>query len=151
MRFIDGHPQQDSHRIKFLPNNKGLVPNFVGGTLPRSDKGDHEYYCATMLTLFKPWCTGFDLKKDSETWTEAFTSHTFTDRQLQIMRFLHIIFECNDARDDHRAQRLKGHTMSKDNIFFDDDNDQNENNYEDLPHEQLDMPDMQLEDVLDKG
>ncbi|KAF8590420.1 hypothetical protein K439DRAFT_1330065, partial [Ramaria rubella] len=52
MRFIDGHPQRDSHRIKFLPNNKGLVPNFVGGTLPRSDKGDHEYYCATMLTLF---------------------------------------------------------------------------------------------------
>ncbi|KAF8576813.1 hypothetical protein K439DRAFT_1649214 [Ramaria rubella] len=79
MRFIDGHPQRDSHRVKFLPNNKGLVPSFVGGVLPRSDKGDHEYYCATMLTLFKPWHTGFDLKKDWETWTEAFTSHTFTD------------------------------------------------------------------------
>ncbi|KAF8574138.1 hypothetical protein K439DRAFT_1373291 [Ramaria rubella] len=79
MKFLDGHPQRDPHRIKFSPDNKGLVPNFVGGTLPRSDKGDREYYCATMLTLFKPWCTGFDLKKESKTWTEAFTSHTFTD------------------------------------------------------------------------
>ncbi|KAF8573075.1 hypothetical protein K439DRAFT_1650069 [Ramaria rubella] len=25
-----------------------------GGTIPRRDKGDHKYYCATMLTLFKP-------------------------------------------------------------------------------------------------
>ncbi|KAF8573315.1 hypothetical protein K439DRAFT_1302142, partial [Ramaria rubella] len=64
------------------------------------DKGDHEYYCATMLTLFKPWRTGFDLKNESESWNDAFTSHTFTNRQLQIMRFLQIRFECNDAQDD---------------------------------------------------
>ncbi|KAF8577396.1 hypothetical protein K439DRAFT_1311272, partial [Ramaria rubella] len=151
MKFLDGHPQRDSHRIKFSPDNKGLVPNFVGGTLPRSDKGDCEYYCATVLTLFKPWRTGFDLKKEFETWTEAFTSHTFTNRQLQTMRFLQIRFECNDARDDHHAQRLKGHIMSKDNIYFDDDHDLNENSHEDLLYGQLDMTDMQLEDVLDKG
>ncbi|KAF8577595.1 hypothetical protein K439DRAFT_1649053 [Ramaria rubella] len=120
-RFLRGHPQRDSHRIVFLPDNKALVPNFVGGAIPRSDKGDHEYYCATMLTLFKPWRTGFDLKKHSQTWTEAFTSHTFTDRQLQIMRLFQIRYECNDAIDDHHAQRLK------------------------------DTTDVQLGDVLDKG
>ncbi|KAF8583871.1 hypothetical protein K439DRAFT_1347671, partial [Ramaria rubella] len=69
-----------------------LVPNFLGGTIPRRDKGDHEYYCATMLTLFKPWRTGFDLKNDFESWEDA-----FTDRQLQIMSFMQIRFECNDA------------------------------------------------------
>ncbi|KAF8574124.1 hypothetical protein K439DRAFT_1624568 [Ramaria rubella] len=67
------------------------------------------------------------------------------------MRFLQIRFECNDARDDHHAQQLKGHTISEDNIFFDDDHDLNENSDEDLLYGQLDMTDMQLEDVLDKG
>ncbi|KAF8585745.1 hypothetical protein K439DRAFT_1342739 [Ramaria rubella] len=121
MKFLDGHPQQDSHRIKFSPDRQGLVPNFLGGTIPRKDKEDHEYYCATMLTLFKPWGTGFDLKNDFESWEDAFTSYTFTDRQLQIMSFMQIRFECNDARDDHRSQLLKGHAVSTDNIFFDDD------------------------------
>ncbi|KAF8589257.1 hypothetical protein K439DRAFT_1333290, partial [Ramaria rubella] len=87
----------DSHSIKFSPDNEGLVPNFLCGTIPRRDKGDHEYYCATMLTLFKPWCTGFDLKNDFESWEDAFTSFTFTDRQLQIMSFMQLQFECNDA------------------------------------------------------
>jgi len=32
---------------------KNIVPNFVDGSLPRCDKGDKEYYCATMLILFK--------------------------------------------------------------------------------------------------
>ncbi|KAF8580556.1 hypothetical protein K439DRAFT_1648184 [Ramaria rubella] len=97
MKFLDGHPQRDSHRIKFSPDSQGLVPNFLGGTIPRRDKGDHEYYCATMLTLFKPWRTGFDLKNDFESWEDAFTSYTFTGRQLQIMSFMQIRFECNDA------------------------------------------------------
>ncbi|KAF8582370.1 hypothetical protein K439DRAFT_1278374, partial [Ramaria rubella] len=101
MKFLDGHPQRDSHRIKFSPDRQGLVPNFLGGTIPRRDKGDHEYYCATMLTLFKPWHTGFDLKNDFESWEDAFASYTFPDRQLQITSFMQIRFECNDARDDH--------------------------------------------------
>ena len=30
-------------------------PNFIGGALPRSDKGNSENYSIVMLTLFKPW------------------------------------------------------------------------------------------------
>ncbi|KAF8587812.1 hypothetical protein K439DRAFT_1645745 [Ramaria rubella] len=75
----EGHGTASPDPTAPLTPQEPLVPNFVGGAIPRSDKGDHEYYCATMLTLFKPWRTGFDLKKHSKTWTEAFTSYTFTD------------------------------------------------------------------------
>ncbi|KAJ7784229.1 hypothetical protein B0H16DRAFT_1273780, partial [Mycena metata] len=32
-----------------------VIPNFIGGAIPRADKGDREYYCMTIMTLFKPW------------------------------------------------------------------------------------------------
>jgi len=51
---------------------KILIPNFAGGSLPRCDRGDREYYCATMLMLFKPWRHGKNLKDDDQSWDEAF-------------------------------------------------------------------------------
>ena len=83
---------------------KDVIPNFVGGSLPRRDRGDREYYCATMLTLFKPWRTGKDLKDKDYSWDETFTTYKFTARQLQIMDYFNIRYECNDARDDYATQ-----------------------------------------------
>ena len=57
------------------------MPNFIGGTLPRCDQGDYEYYCLTMLTLFKPWRTGHDLKLVEETWEQAFNKYIFSPAQ----------------------------------------------------------------------
>jgi hypothetical protein len=50
--FLKDHPLYETHQVnisKFID----LIPNFVGGSLPRC-RGDGEYYCTTMLTLFKP-------------------------------------------------------------------------------------------------
>ena len=59
-----------------------------------------------MLTLFKPWRTGSDLRPSEDTlWDEVFSHHKFTERQQQIMKFFHIKYECNDARDDFSAMR----------------------------------------------
>jgi hypothetical protein len=60
--FLQNHPLYETHLVSISASNK-LVPNFIGGSLPRCDKGDREYYCTTMLTLFKPWRHGKDLKK----------------------------------------------------------------------------------------
>ncbi|KAL6307520.1 hypothetical protein BKA93DRAFT_711940, partial [Sparassis latifolia] len=80
------------------------VPNFVGGLLPRCDTGDREEYCLTMLSLFKAWRTGLDLKLDANTsWHNTFDEYKFTPRQLELMKFFHIRYECNDARDDFAA------------------------------------------------
>jgi len=54
-----------------------------------------------MLTLFKPWRYGKNLKEDDQSWDEAFTNYKFTPRQTELMRFFNICYECNDARDDY--------------------------------------------------
>src|SRR5882762_5975927 len=58
--FLQNHPLHETHQVS-ISKSKNLVPNFAGGSLPRCDKGDREYYCATMLTLFKPWRHGKNL------------------------------------------------------------------------------------------
>ena len=51
--FLQNHPLYETHQVS-ISKSKNLIPNFVGGSLLRCDRGDREYYCATMLTLFKP-------------------------------------------------------------------------------------------------
>jgi hypothetical protein len=53
LHFTADHPLFGTHGLKHLPSP--FVPNFVGQTLPRRDQSDREFYCTTMLTLFKPW------------------------------------------------------------------------------------------------
>lgn len=61
-RFIGKHPDIASHTVKLKVDDKLQVPMFLGGPLPRHDRGNREDYCMTMLTLFKPWRTRLDLK-----------------------------------------------------------------------------------------
>ncbi|KAJ7101099.1 hypothetical protein C8R44DRAFT_543710, partial [Mycena epipterygia] len=97
-----------THYVKISPENlTSVVPNFVGGSLPRRDAGDREYYCCTMLTFFKPWRMGLSLKPKDLSWEETFLSHNFNRRELQLMNNFNLRYECNDARDDHYAQLKK--------------------------------------------
>ncbi|KAJ7801457.1 hypothetical protein B0H14DRAFT_2240915, partial [Mycena olivaceomarginata] len=66
-------------------------------------KGDREYYCMALMTLFKPWRTPADLKDEESTWDQTFHEYTFTDRQSELIRNFNIRYECNDARDDYYA------------------------------------------------
>ena len=107
-RFLPDHPFHESHAISVAKADDKKVVNFIGSPLPRSDKGDREFYCCTMLTLFKPWRSGHDLKNENQTWDEAFKLHRFSDQQEQIMKNLNIKYECLDARDDYRALLKRG-------------------------------------------
>ena len=84
------------------------IPDFIGGALPRKDKGNYEDYCMIMLTFFKFWRTGKDLRADDSTWNDTFLDHIFAERQSELIKFFHIKYECNDARDDFAAARKKG-------------------------------------------
>ena len=106
--YMPSHPLYATHATKFNPDNLKIVPNFIGPPLPRRDQGDREYYCSTMLTFFKPWRTGNDLKNLNTTWDEEFNSYKFTAQQKQLMKNFNIRYECLDARDDYRAQMKKG-------------------------------------------
>lgn len=61
-----------------------------------------------MLTIFKLWCTGYDLKCDTETWEEAFDKHSFSHCKRQLMQNANICYECLDSLDDFHAQMKKG-------------------------------------------
>ena len=104
--FLSTHPLAETHGVRLL--KRSHVPNFAGNTLPRHDQGDREYYCSTMLTLFKPWRSGLDLKTKLNSWDETFVSHGFSTWQLELMKNMNIRYECLDARDDFHAQLKKG-------------------------------------------
>jgi len=57
-----------------------------------------------MLTLFKPWCTGHNLKSAEETWEQAFNKHIFSPAQKNLMSNFNLRYECLNARDDYSAQ-----------------------------------------------
>ena len=101
------HPLHETHHVYCVTEKYAKVPNFLGGSLPRHDSGDREYYCSAMLTLFVPWRTGKDLKQEGQSWDESFTTHNFTKRQKDIMKFFNIKYECLDARDDYSANMKK--------------------------------------------
>ena len=105
------HPLVETHVTHLNPDRDNVVVNFIGGILPRCDQGDREYYCMTMLTMFKPWRSGRSLKSNELSWDESFAQHTFTARQLQLMNNFNIKYECLDARDDYRASLKAGKEM----------------------------------------
>lgn len=125
--YAEGHPLRDSHRVLYDTTRMvGVVPNFVGPLLPRSDGDDREDYCCTMMTFFLPWITGLDLKSSDKTWSEAFDEATFSSRHTSLMQNMNIRYECYDARDDFHAQlrvRLAAQQNDADNIEDDDESE----------------------------
>jgi hypothetical protein len=112
-QFEDGHPLRATHVVKCdFDRSAYIVPNIVGGALPRHDAGSREYYCCTMLTLFCPWRNASCVKQPSESWESAFHVYPFSTRQKQLMRNFNLRYECLDARDDFQAQ-LKKKTQSR--------------------------------------
>ena len=97
LSFLKEHPLSDSHVVRHVKDNLQRVPTFVGANLPRCDRGDREYYCSTMLTLFRPWRRGTDLKKTEQLWDAAFQEHNFTPEQERYMRNFNVRYECLDA------------------------------------------------------
>ncbi|KAJ6620992.1 hypothetical protein B0H10DRAFT_1726474, partial [Mycena sp. CBHHK59/15] len=77
------------------------IPNFIGGAIPRANKGEREYYCMTVMTLFKPWCTPANLKDVDSTWDQIFHEHKFTVRQKELISNFNLRYECNNAQDNH--------------------------------------------------
>ena len=81
--FLKDHPLHKTHQAQFNEKKSNVVPNFVGGSLPRCDR-------ATMLALFKPWRAGHDLKSEEDTWDETFNDHEFTAQQKQYIQNFNI-------------------------------------------------------------
>ncbi|KAF9471128.1 hypothetical protein BDN70DRAFT_820445, partial [Pholiota conissans] len=148
--FLPDHPLYATHEVfcdqKRLHN---VVPNFVGGSLPRPDIGDRERYCMTMLTLFRPWRTGEELKSVDQSWDEAFNNFQFSPRDTILINNLNLKYECLDARDDFHGElnrkMKKAHNIN--DIESDDESDYNNVDYDDYTVDSSRIPE---HDVLGK-
>ena len=60
--LLSQHPQSLTHKISMAKSRKLPLPNFIG-SLPRKDGIYQDDYFMTMLTFFKPWRHGNDLKQ----------------------------------------------------------------------------------------
>lgn len=106
--FKSTHPLYLSHEVVcHLDHLESHVPNFAGGVLPRCDVGDYSYYCMSMLTFFRPWRSGKDLKEKTESWEEAFSRYEVKDKAKRLMLNFNLRYECLDAQDDFHAQLKK--------------------------------------------
>lgn len=108
------HAQSHTHVVTKLAESEHYVLNYVGGALPRKDKGGHEYYCKTMLTLFAPqgWRVGSDLKADEETWEQAFCRTRFSTRHKKIMDNMNLLYECRDQAHEFAKSRATSKTAT---------------------------------------
>ncbi|TRM55220.1 hypothetical protein BD626DRAFT_419802 [Schizophyllum amplum] len=118
--FLKGHALASTHFIKEVKDDPSLVLNYMR-TLPRSDGVDLERYYMTMLTLFKPWRTGEELKGKDETWQIAFRNHPFTEDEKLLMKFFNLRWECIDSRDDFRRKLADGQSDLMEAVPFSSD------------------------------
>ncbi|KAH9925079.1 hypothetical protein B0H21DRAFT_814747, partial [Amylocystis lapponica] len=105
LSFLPEHPMHNSRAVFVLDRHQWFVLDFLGGRLPRRDKGDREVYCRTMLVIFRPggWRRGEDLKTPHDTWESVFDSTVFADDHIAVMANMNVLYECKDARDDFAA------------------------------------------------
>lgn len=82
------------------------------------------YYCSTLLTLFRLWRHGKDLRHEDESWEDAFCRFSFTPHPQELMKFFNLRYECLDAWDDFHAELKKGEDNyllgEMDNDIYDD-------------------------------
>jgi hypothetical protein len=64
-----------------------------------------------MLVFCKPGWTGKKLKYEDHSGNDAFKIYKFNTRQLEIMKYFNVWYECLDARDDYAAQMKKGESI----------------------------------------
>jgi hypothetical protein len=79
--FIGDHKEKDTYSVYCdFSRIDHIIPNFLGGAIPRSDRGNREYYCMSILTIFKLWRWPQDPKDKISTWDKTFLVHKFSDR-----------------------------------------------------------------------
>jgi hypothetical protein len=116
-RFLVDHPKFLTHGVYHMEDKFRSVLTYLGPVLPRKDKGDIEFYCRTMLTLFCPWRDGMNLRTDAQTWKEAFDVYPFSERHLRFMQNMNVLYECRDAAHDFAAQRDARNSALVPNVF----------------------------------
>ena len=107
--YSPNHPHKKKLVRAIRMPNHNCIPNFTGIPLPRADLHEtRAIYCASMLTLFKPWRSFADLKLSNQSWEQAY--HTFISGASQFVRDtienIQYQYRAQDAADADRRSAL---------------------------------------------
>ncbi|KAG1758309.1 hypothetical protein EDD22DRAFT_735186, partial [Suillus occidentalis] len=100
--YLSDHPKHSTHWRVTRSAGHNTLPNIVGPWFPRSDDEDiHDYYCASMLSLLKPWRQLAQLKTEQQTWEEAFLAFIATASvwERDIVAGAQYYYECKTAAE----------------------------------------------------
>ena len=104
-------------RVKRCAGHRNL-PNIIGPWFPHQDNVDgYGFYCASMLVLLKPWHhIRNDLKRDDQSWQEAFDeflSHHVEKENLRfILSGIQFFHDCNSAAELDTEEESVGDGMA---------------------------------------
>ena len=104
----------------------------TGPPIPRQDREEtQERFCRSILTLFVPWRSVFDLCDLDQTWKQAFESRqgSVLPESRKFIENIQLLHECKKDRDEHLQQVIEAmqtetihqHTHSND---MNDENDE---------------------------
>ncbi|GJJ10016.1 hypothetical protein Clacol_004242 [Clathrus columnatus] len=116
IRYMDAHPKaNDKCRVLRSKSHRNL-PNLVGSHLPRKDDASlHEFYCASVMVLLKPWRNINNIKESNQTWQQSFEKWLVDSPDLDRCRFIlsgiQYYHECQTSANEHQ---------NKDNVVYDD-------------------------------
>ena len=128
--FQTGHPQASSHMN--MKRTSPVVPVLLGPPIPRQDREEtQERFCRSILTLFVPWRSVFDICDLNQTWKQAFESRqaNIMPESRKFIENIQLLHECKKDRDEHLQQVIEAmqtetihqHTHSND---VNDENDE---------------------------
>ena len=89
----------------------------MGSWFPRNDRaGERELYCASMLTLLKPWSDLAHLKQDTQHFEQAFVEFVGTalKKTLDIIENIQYYYECYDGAKRRQEMQAAEAEMPRD-------------------------------------
>jgi hypothetical protein len=108
--YRQGYTKVGRCRI-FRTDGHETMPHFVGRWFPRNDRPrEREIYCASVLTLLKPWSDLSDLKTYEETFEEVFERFTVTasKKTKDIIENIQYYYECYDGAKRQQEAGIEG-------------------------------------------
>ncbi|KIK25554.1 hypothetical protein PISMIDRAFT_96695, partial [Pisolithus microcarpus 441] len=108
------HPRFNERQRVVRREDHHNLPNFIGRYFPSHDDPEqHDFYCASMLLLLKPWRNiASDLKGSTETWSTAFqdyASHA-PAQVLQILSGIQYFHHCERSAQEHQTSQAAART-----------------------------------------
>lgn len=118
--YLMQHPCHHMKTHVVRPAHHNILPNFIGHYFSHSnDEEVYDFYCASMLCLFKPWCNlSGDLKLDEESWSSTLENLTavLSTCHCNMIDNIQYFHECESSAHTHwkeQTNSLTDHTENQ--------------------------------------